>query len=908
MDLSDRDTRLRDDIRRLGQQLGDTLVRQEGQEFLDLVESVRAAAKASRSGTGPETGVRDLVEPLDLPTAIRLVRAFSSYFHLANLAEQVHRRCTDPVLGEHGMPFVDPATLAAAAGPDQIPSPTQVRGLLESLDVRAVFTAHPTEATRRSVSYKRRQIARLLEQRDDPRIGPVERRRIDAHVSETIDLLWQTDELRLGRPNPLDEAATVLGLLGDLRTDVMPRLLEDLGVVVGDEQWAALLRPIRFGTWVGGDRDGNPNVTPEITRTVLERQRRRGLELTADEIDTLVTELSVSTRIAGHSEELTARCEDYRERFPGVARRYERLNAEEPYRLMLSFMRERVERAIEQRRDGYRCADELVDDLLVLRSSLLEHNGARIAAGPLDRVLRVVVAFGFTMATMDIREDAGRHHSLVAALYGRLGLPGTPYDELSPAERFRFLAAELTAGRPISVPDVQLEPAEQRTFELFRVVRSAILRDGADAVESWIISMADDADDVLAVAVLAADAGLVDLPRGVAHLGFVPLFETVSSLRRAGQIMDRLLAVPAYRRIVELRGGIQEVMLGYSDSNKVGGTTTSRWEIQRAMRALRDVAARHGVTLRLFHGRGGTAGRGGGPTHDAILAEPFGVLHGAIKITEQGEVISDKYGTPALADENLRLAVGAVTVASLFHTESQFSAERMGEFDAVMDVVSSAANAAYLELVRDPSLVAYFLASTPVDELAHMNIGSRPARRGGSDSGRGLDDLRAIPWVFGWTQSRQNVPGWYGVGSGLRAARAAGHGELLAEMASAWPFFADLLSNVEMVLFKTDLEIAEQYVRRLVEPSHRGVFELVRSEFEQTRDEVLTVLGIDTLLARQPVLARTLGVRETYLEPLHALQVELLDQERRSSGENPSRRRALLLTVNGIAAGLRNTG
>jgi phosphoenolpyruvate carboxylase len=904
VDLSDRDQLLRDDIRRLGEQLGDTLVRQEGRDFLDLVESVRAAAKSPRAGEAPGSGVRELVEPLDLPTTIRLVRAFSSYFHLANLAEQVHRRRADPVLGEPGLPFVDRASERARA----MPSEEQVRSLLEHLDVRPVFTAHPTEATRRSVSHKRRQIARLLEQRGDPRSGPVERQRIDGHVSQTIDLLWQTDELRLERPTPLDESATVLGLLDDLRTDVMPRLLEDFGSVVGGGEWGALLRPVRFGTWVGGDRDGNPNVTPEVTRTVLERLRRRGLEHAANELATLVTELSVSTRIAGHSDELGALCDDYRARFPVVARRYERLNAEEPYRLVLSFMRERVERALEDRRDGYRCTEELIDDLLVLRRSLCEHDGATIAAGPLDRVLRVVVAFGFRTATMDIREDAGRHHALVAALYGRLGLPETPYDRLSPAERFRFLAAELAASRPISVPDIELEPAERNTFELFRVVREAVVRDGSDAVESWIISMADDADDVLAVAVLAADAGLVDLPRGIALLGFVPLFETVSSLRRAGQIMERLLSVPAYRRIVELRGGTQEVMLGYSDSNKVGGTTTSRWEIQRAMRSLRDVAARHGVTLRLFHGRGGTAGRGGGPTHDAILAEPAGVLHGAIKITEQGEVISDKYGTPALADENLRLTIGAVTAASLFHTESQFSPTELDGFDAVMDVVSSAANAAYLELVEHPSLVAYFLASTPVDELAHMNIGSRPARRSGSDSGRGLGDLRAIPWVFGWTQSRQNVPGWFGLGTGLRAARTAGHGEQLVEMARAWPFFADLLSNVEMVMFKTDLTITEQYVQRLVAPQDRRILDVVRDEFDRTRDELLAVLGIDALLERQPVLARTLRVRETYLEPLHAVQVELLARDRRSEETNPSLRRALLLTVNGIAAGLRNTG
>ena len=910
------DRLLRDDIRRLGAQLGDTLRRQEGEEFFALVEEVRRASKRVRSGEGSTAELIELVSPLDAPTAIKLVRAFSSYFHLANLAEQVQRVPYGQDLDADWSLFLPRGRTGAVVDDGS------ARALLRELDVRPVFTAHPTESTRRSVRHKRRQIATLLDERADPRLGPDARATIDRHVSEVVDLLWQTDELRVRRPTPLDEAAVVLDLLDDLRTAVVPRLLEELAVGVpaalgldeeGGDAVPPTARPLRFGSWVGGDRDGNPFVTPEVTRRVLDLQRRRSLDHVRRGLEVLGEELSISARIVGRSPALEALCARYGEWFPELRDGPRVANDEEVHRSALTYLRERVVLAAEEPTSAlaYRRPEELVEDLSTLRASLCAHGGERVAA-PLDRVLRDVVAFGFTMATLDVREDARRLHALVGALYERLGLPGPSYRSLSRAERLRFLERELAAGRPVSTAGLDLGDDDLRTHGVFRVIRDAVERDGDDAVESYIVSMTDDADDVLAAAVLAADAGLVDLHGDVAAIGFVPLLETVSSLRRAGTVLDRLLSVEPYRRLVALRGDLQEVMLGYSDSNKVGGTTTSRWEIHRAMRALRDVAERHGVRLRLFHGRGGTAGRGGGPTQDAILAEPFGVLQGSIKITEQGEVISDKYGTARLADDNLRRTIGAVIAASLFHTESAVGAERLAGWDAVMSAVSEASLVRYRDLVDHPSLVPYFLASTPVEELAELNLGSRPARRaGGASSGGGaaggLDDLRAIPWVFGWTQSRQNVPGWFGLGTGLASVRAAGHGEDLAAMAQHWPFFADLLSNVEMVLFKTDLAVARHYVERLVPVEHTGPFDLIVAEYELTVTELLRTLGCNELLERHPLLARTLGVRDTYLDPLHALQVELLARQRREPLDQ-TRRRALLLTVNGIAAGLRNTG
>ena len=881
-------TDLRNDVRRLADLLGQTLARQEGDELLSLVESVRLAVRQGEQD--------QILSKLTDTQTISLVRAFGHFFNLANVAEQVNRSkvLTDEknATGSWLSRAVDNILAAQKTSKDF--DQKDLQAWIDNFSVRPVFTAHPTEAARRSVLGKMTTISELLQQPD----SQTQTKRL----AETIDLLWQTDELRLGRPEPLDEAVNSIYYLNELLQETVPEVLAEFASEVKrlGVDLSLSAKPLSFGTWIGGDRDGNPNITADVTRSAILLQNSHFTRTLLLHLDQLVQGVSISSKLTGVSKELEKSVLDDLEKLPEIESRYRRINAEEPYRLKVTAIRHKLLITQQRHTDNsphvpgrdYKDSAELLSDFEIMRKSLMANNGELIATGLLERITRAINAFGLSHAKMDIREHSDAHHYLLKQLFND-----------SSAETIN---KELESTKVINL--TKLDEQANKCLKTFVTSGELIDQFGPEVIESYIISMTKSANDVLAAVLIGKLAGLISLDanKSFAKIGFVPLLETVAELRAADQILDDLLNNKSYRKIVMMRGQVQEVMLGYSDSNKDAGITTSQWEIHKAQRKLRDVALKHGVKLRLFHGRGGSVGRGGGPTYDALIALPWGSIDGQIKMTEQGEVISDKYGLPALAKENLELTLAAALEATILNRKPRQSSQDLNMWDECMDLISEHAFSAYRKLVDQEELPAYFYASTPVEQLGNMFLGSRPSRR--PDAASGLESLRAIPWVFGWTQSRQIVPGWYGVGSGLKAARQAGKSDLLQKLLKDWHFFSTFISNVEMTLAKTDLAIAQRYVTTLVDPSLHKIFDQIKAEYELTVAELLLMTNKSEILGNQPILARTLQVRDTYLAPIQLLQISLLKRVREQKDIDPLLARALLLTINGVAAGLRNTG
>lgn len=967
--MKSKDQPLSDDIHMLGDLLGETLQRLGGQRLFEIEEKVRAYCKEMRLAPTAKTDreLKRLLRGLSLDEAIGVIRAFSVYFQLVNIAEQHHRirRKRDYELRTPDRPQRGSITESfRRLGEEWRSTPaTELKAMLQQaidrLEIVPVMTAHPTEAARLTLLEKHQRIAELLTALDAEALPARRREELRAQLAAEIESIWQTDEVRHTQPTVLDEVHNTLYYFSLTLFETIPTLLEEMEEHLASNFPGVRLReetvPLRFGSWVGGDRDGNPFVTPEITWETVRQQQQLVLEKYREVVTTLARRLSESLRFAPPSAELRQSLEQEAREMPEVAIECAQRFPEEPYRQKLTYVLKRLDNTLARNHELaaallierpeellsirpalpiiaaltrsdkaaqriYHSGDELWEDLRLVRDSLIAGKAAS-AAQMVNRLMRQVRTFDLHLATLDLRQHSHRHTAALDEITRHLGLSPS-YATMSEAERMAWLTSELETPRPLVAPEAHLNPETTETLNVLRVTRRILDEITPRAIRTYIVSMTHEASDLLAILVMAKQAGLIEyggpatdrLSPQSSRLAVCPLFETIDDLRRAPQVMANLFSNPIYRRLLDAQGNLQEIMIGYSDSSKDGGILSSSWELFKAQERLWEVARQYGVELRLFHGRGGTVGRGGGPSHEAILAQPPGTVASRIKITEQGEVISSKYSLPEIAQRSLELTTAAVIAASLPRREEPPALPR---WQQAMEEISEAAYRTYRRIVAGTEgFYDYFTQATPVEELQHLRIGSRPAKR--KQGSKSLDDLRAIPWVFGWTQSRHLLPGWLAVGSTLTDFIQAGprkNLELLREMYREWTFFHSVISNIEMTLAKADFQIARHYADSVPDRKlGRRIFRLLEEEYQRTCRVVQQITGEKNLLDKSPVLQRSITVRNPYVDPMSYLQVELLgrkragDDTRVPAGEMEKLLYAILLTINGIAAGMRNTG
>ena len=966
-----------------------------GQDLVNLLNQLREMCSSDGSAVEPLPGkVHQTIEKLDLKDAIRAARAFALYFQLINIVEQHYEQVEQKLALKLSLQY---ATSAAStsdsdlfrdnSGPlgsglleknwqaSSIPQkdrgtfmalfpllksagipPQQLQRLLDELDIGLVFTAHPTEIVRHTIRDKQRHVAKILEkldraEEDMARLGiesSWEVKELEGQLLEEILLWWRTDELHQFKPTVLDEVDYTLHYFEEVLFDAIPQLSQRLNSAL--KQSFPHLNPpnnrfCRFGSWVGADRDGNPSVTPQITWQTACYQRGIVLKKYIKCTKELSNSLSLSLHWSNVLPDLLESLEQDKAHFPEIYEQWAIRYRQEPYRLKLAYIVNRLSNTIDRSRQVadwdslklpkadlnphtcYHSGAEFLKELYLIRLSLSQ-NGLTCQA--LETLICQVEIYGFNLAQLDIRQESSRHADTIADIAEYLQVLPQSYHELAEAERVKWLASELQTRRPLIPGELPFSAKTTETIETFRMLRRLHQEFGPEICQTYIISMNRDVSDILEVLLLAKEAGLYDPATGITSLQVVPLFETVEDLQKAPSVMQALFELPLYRSA--LGGGyqpdpataipglvlnLQEVMLGYSDSNKDAGFLSSNWEIHKAQKALQAIAEKYTVKLRIFHGRGGSVGRGGGPSHEAILAQPGQSINGRIKITEQGEVLASKYSLPELALYNLEQVASAVIKTSLMFG----SVDDIEPWNEVMEDLSARSRRHYRALVYDrPDLVDFFHQVTPIDEISHLQISSRPARRGGK---RDLASLRAIPWVFSWTQSRFLLPSWYGVGTALQefvAEDPEQNFELLQGFYRKWPFFRMAISKVEMTISKVDLLIAHHYVDELSQPEDKErfliLFELIAQEYRLVCDLVLRISGHERLLDDNPELQRSIQLRNGSIVPLGFLQVSLLKRLRQHGGAGMiysrySKKELLdgaLLTINGIAAGMRNTG
>jgi phosphoenolpyruvate carboxylase len=948
---------LRDDVRMLGFILGDTIKRLEGEEVFSYVEQFRSLFKemhrnkngAAELNAPSQKKLEELLSALDLDTAIKVIKAFLTYFDIINIAEQNHRLRRRAQHDSSGERKYEKDSLSQFFGDTKLKS-EQLLDVLNNLDIEIVFTAHPTELTRRTVMLKQLELAKLLYKRDHPPLSKNEAATIEAGLRSVVESLWLTDHVIYFKPSVNDEVRygvyhfdhVIIDAVIDVHQaleDECLKLEEALGQSTESNSKAGR-NFITFGSWIGGDRDGNPFVTKDVTLQTLDYQRTVILNRYLKELEGLFNELSQSANWTEKSEALTRSLEQDTLALPAVTEKYAHRYAREPYRLKLLYIQAKLRNTRDHNLEAgqsYTRAEQFKAELLEIKDSLFDA-GCRDSLRNLSRLIATVDIFGFHLAKLDIRQHSSRHRDALDEITKSQGVVENGYKALTEDEKMKWLTSELSSKRPLIPGDLHFSEPTNETIDVFRTMAQGQDLYGSRALDTYIVSMTEYSSDLLSILLLAKEAGIwASEHHPHRKVSIVPLFETIEDLRRAPQMFQELLDNPIYKSYLAELGNLQEIMIGYSDSGKNGGIVAANWELYKVQKKLVAIAQVNHIELRLFHGRGGSIGRGGGPTHQAILAQPPGTVAGRIKLTEQGEVISSKYALHDIAVRNFDQLAAAVLQATATQPATQNAAktatqtatkqEAENQVDSepvhwwnFMEKLSTTSFKAYRSLVyEDPQFVEFFGQSTPIGELSKLQMGSRPTRRtAGSGS---IDDLRAIPWVFAWTQSRYMLPAWYGFGSAFQACTEA-DSETLAmaqEMYAQWPFFKGLIRKLENALAVADMDIAAYYSANLVDKAlQEKFFKRILAEYECTKKFVLAISKHEVLLEEVPYLKHSIAIRNPYVDPLSYLQVRLIAQLRKRISEETGESTAtvrddklletVLMTVNGVAEGLQNTG
>ena len=910
------DELLRCDVKLLGNMLGEILISQEGNRLFETVERIRKTAKSLRDNYSDETyeALKREIASLDGPTRKQVIRAFTVYFYLTNVAEQNSRIRTKRQYQFEDECVMQPLSIEHAVVSlkgNQVNAAT-ICEALSTLSLQLVMTAHPTESTKPTILEIKKRIAGILKKLDQQLLTKRERAILEESLFNEIAILWQTDELRKQKPTVSDEVKNGLYYFDHTLFEVLPKIYLELEANLSEQypeiDWE-IPNILSFGSWIGGDRDGNPFVTHDVTWNTMERQRELVLRKYSEVLKDLKHRYSHSTTRVSVSDELLERLEIIENKYLPPEKRWH--VPSEVYRRYFAVIIERVSQ-VGLSETGYKTDGELLDDLCVVQNSLRRHHPVNHELKTIQKLVRQVQLFGFHLATLDIRNHSGEHESAIDEILQKVGLVSS-YADLSEDEKVKILTSVLSDPRRVLLGIEDYSPETQEMIKVFQTIKRIHDEFGRRAISVYLISMTRSLSDLLEVLVLAKEANLYRLHADgnvESHLNISPLFETIDDLKAAPQIMETLFNMPLYRHHLQILSNRQEVMFGYSDSSKDGGNLAANWRLYKAQMEIHKIAIRYDINLKFFHGRGGSLGRGGGPLHKSLMSQPAETIDDGLKITEQGEVLSYRYLVEDIAYRNLEQAVSVLLqIATHVLKDSDEGCLRKEEWVDAFEEIAKSSHLKYRSLVfDDPSFLDYFYEATPLTEIGGLNIGSRPMAR---KNARKFEYLRAIPWVFAWTQSRHMLPAWYAAGTGLKnfVEAKAGNLALMQEMYEQWPFFRNVIDNLQLALMRADIDTAKEYATLVndQEAANR-IFSNIKEEFEKTKDMALKISGNNVLLEREAYLRDSSIRRKPYMDPLNFLQVAIIKELRSADEPDEELMIQALLTIGGISAGLRNTG